>query len=571
MNERTFALALVAGVGLLAAPPASAQSDAVLARVGEEVVTLADVQAEVRRFAEPDRETTPWYQRRSFYEPFEAPAPVTAADRHAALDRLVRMALFAQGALSAEDGTDVQARTEHYERLFCTWRTAQEAFFPPADLLTSAAIAEFREQRTTVWFGRQIVSETEENANVVLGRLMTGADFPSLAKELSIDIGSRAAGGQMWPLRFGDWYPDILTVLLDQKPGDIGGPALTHFGYHVFHCDSILYEFETEEMIPSMRLKHLRKRSGVLAQMPAWVAEKVEEHGVRLIDEGVAEALTWMRPVGSTYLPPAPAHDYTPTSHPVATTAAGDTISVADMFEYVGALSIDDWPRPENVVSVRNAATRLALATALARLNRQGEYPVSADKESRIRVATLYALSEAYFEREVAVAEVDSAMAERIMVERPEYFMVPETISISAIGLETKKQADEVWSWIDGGMSFEEAAVQAKQLDAHAVYAPHTPFFPKGAFPEWDELLFSMNIGDVSEPVMAGGGWQIYRVNQTRDPRPMRRIELSDEELHERAVGILTHEAKEAHATRLRERFPVRIDEAEVERYLGSV
>lgn len=251
--------------------------------------------------------------------------------------------------------------------------------------------------------------------------------------------------------------------------------------------------------------------------------------------------------------------------------AAGDTISVADMFEYVGALSIDDWPRPENVVSVRNAATRLALATALARLNRQGEYPVSADKESRIRVATLYALSEAYFEREVAVAEVDSAMAERIMVERPEYFMVPETISISAIGLETKKQADEVWSWIDGGMSFEEAAVQAKQLDAHAVYAPHTPFFPKGAFPEWDELLFSMNIGDVSEPVMAGGGWQIYRVNQTRDPRPMRRIELSDEELHERAVGILTHEAKEAHATRLRERFPVRIDEAEVERYLGSV
>jgi len=60
-----------------------------------------------------------------------------------------------------------------------------------------------------------------------------GADFSKLAKELSEEPGAKESGGSLGFFSKDKMVPEFAEAAFSQKPGEIGGPVRTQFGWHV--------------------------------------------------------------------------------------------------------------------------------------------------------------------------------------------------------------------------------------------------------------------------------------------------------------------------------------------------
>ncbi len=85
---------------------------------------------------------------------------------------------------------------------------------------------------------KQIVVRTRRDAQEVRRKLQMGADFERLAKDLSIDRKSGAAGGRMsTPIRPADGA--LWAVCKGLRRGDISDIARSRYGYHILKIESI--------------------------------------------------------------------------------------------------------------------------------------------------------------------------------------------------------------------------------------------------------------------------------------------------------------------------------------------
>jgi EpsD family peptidyl-prolyl cis-trans isomerase len=79
---------------------------------------------------------------------------------------------------------------------------------------------------------RHILVRTEEEAKYALDRAKKER-FEALAKELSKDNATAGNGGDLGYLRREQVFPDFAQAAFDLKPGEVGGPVKTPFGYHI--------------------------------------------------------------------------------------------------------------------------------------------------------------------------------------------------------------------------------------------------------------------------------------------------------------------------------------------------
>ncbi|WP_205683817.1 stalk domain-containing protein [Brevibacillus migulae] len=80
---------------------------------------------------------------------------------------------------------------------------------------------------------RHILVNTEAEANQIIERLDDGESFASLAKELSLDPGSKGNGGLYADLPVTQWIEEFKQATLTQEIGKVGKPVKTDYGYHV--------------------------------------------------------------------------------------------------------------------------------------------------------------------------------------------------------------------------------------------------------------------------------------------------------------------------------------------------
>lgn len=110
---------------------------------------------------------------------------------------------------------------------------------PVSDAETKAAYEEFKKQvGDKEYRARHILVKTEAEAKDVIAQLAKGADFAKLAKEKSLDPGSKDKGGDL------DWFSpagmvrpfsDAVTKL--QKGLYTTVPVQTQFGWHVIKLE----------------------------------------------------------------------------------------------------------------------------------------------------------------------------------------------------------------------------------------------------------------------------------------------------------------------------------------------
>lgn len=91
-----------------------------------------------------------------------------------------------------------------------------------------------------------LLEATDSNEKVRLAaeqvrtRLRAGADFASLARELSDDLGTRNEGGMIADITPGRTDPAFETALFAlEKPGQISAVVKSRFGYHVIELVSV--------------------------------------------------------------------------------------------------------------------------------------------------------------------------------------------------------------------------------------------------------------------------------------------------------------------------------------------
>ena len=81
--------------------------------------------------------------------------------------------------------------------------------------------------------GSAAEDQAKARAEAALGRIRGGADFAQVAKEMSEDPATASRGGDLGLIAAGELVPEVDKLIQSLKPGELGGPIRSPFGYHV--------------------------------------------------------------------------------------------------------------------------------------------------------------------------------------------------------------------------------------------------------------------------------------------------------------------------------------------------
>jgi len=205
---------------------AEAQGDRVLAQIGNQTVTEADLDEMANAVPEKFRPlyTSPEGRKRTLdyvvnVYVLAAEAQNQGLDKTAKVQKLMeftRKDLLARLYLD-KMSKEVPAPTEQEAKEFYDKNSAQ--FSTPESLHL-----------------HHILVKTEKEAKDVLERLKKGEKFPDLASQVSI-CPSKSKGGNLDWLPRGSLLPEIEDVAFNMKNGQITGPVKSKFGYHVLFLE----------------------------------------------------------------------------------------------------------------------------------------------------------------------------------------------------------------------------------------------------------------------------------------------------------------------------------------------
>lgn len=225
--------------GAAAGPAPTPTAEPLAALVNGQAITLAAFEKETARYEIGQREL--------------GLDPASDGDyRAAVLDQMITAALIAQAAraggvtvsdaeVEAEYGAVVEAAGG--QAALEAW-LARHLFTPQEfrEALRDQLLASTMQHRIAAGVpaageqvhARHIVVATEAEAQSLLQRLESGADFATLAYTYSLDLSTRANGGDLgWFPRGRLTVPEVEAVVFDLAAGRYGPVVASALGYHV--------------------------------------------------------------------------------------------------------------------------------------------------------------------------------------------------------------------------------------------------------------------------------------------------------------------------------------------------
>lgn len=107
------------------------------------------------------------------------------------------------------------------------------------------------------------VQKAKARAEKLLKQIRAGADFATLAREYSDDKSSAEKGGDLGEVTPGILPPKLEAAAFALKPGEVGGPVRTSFGFHVVKLTGFTPEQRKPfDAVKQEVLDRLRKRKG---------------------------------------------------------------------------------------------------------------------------------------------------------------------------------------------------------------------------------------------------------------------------------------------------------------------
>ena len=165
-----------------------------------------------------------------------------ATKRRVLVEYLIETSRFAEAA----DRDKLSSGPEFDTRL-ADWRqkAMRDAFFEKSvrgGIGEAAAKALYDDQIKSIPLeeevqARHILVETEEKIKDIADKIAKGGDFSALAKESSIDGGSREDGGMLGFFGKGQMVPPFEQAAFAMKKGEISKPVKSQFGWHLIKLE----------------------------------------------------------------------------------------------------------------------------------------------------------------------------------------------------------------------------------------------------------------------------------------------------------------------------------------------
>lgn len=129
-----------------------------------------------------------------------------------------------------------------------------------------------------------ILVEDEAKAKEIKEKLDNGGDFEALAKEFSIDGGSKGKGGALGVTKYNTLVPEFVVGLNSIKEGEISAPVKSQFGYHIIkYKDAKVTSFEDAKDSIKTKLEGEQKSKIYDEKLEEWNKElKVKIYEDRL-------------------------------------------------------------------------------------------------------------------------------------------------------------------------------------------------------------------------------------------------------------------------------------------------
>jgi peptidyl-prolyl cis-trans isomerase C len=226
---------LIFGVSFVPAGRVSAQSEVILAKVGDKVITQKDFEEFLSRNMS-----------------FRRNRPYSPEEKKAMLDNLVRS--FVVVAEAEKDKLDETPEFKSKMKLYRVEVLIQEYFakLPSVNVPEEEIETLIKEHpallpKETLQL-KEIMVNTEKEANAIYDELKKGADFSKTAVDKS-KAESRVSGGSMRPISRAMLPKPLEEVAFSLKQGEFSKPIKTEKGYY------ILYLTERKEKSPEEMAK----------------------------------------------------------------------------------------------------------------------------------------------------------------------------------------------------------------------------------------------------------------------------------------------------------------------------
>lgn len=469
------------------------------------------------------------------------------------VERALDFRLFVAAAESegfAEDEEVVQ-RVETFHRQLAATRYGEEQTLTGASV-DREEIEEFTDRLYTLHHLREIGTRTRSAAERAAARLRAGEDFAAVCKEFST-LPSKLHNGAA-TLRIDQIPAGIRDWAATATPGDISPVAETPTGFILYQYESgeaseppayvlsetrimsLLLQARVEELRRELRERLRREANARLVVKPeaAWFRDGSDQDGdlVLATADGVEPAT--VQQVRDALL--------------LSEESMADDELVAEVAEYLARSIVDD---------------RLLQAEAMK--SKWADDPEILRQVASFRDKLLVTAIKA----ELIYADIEPSEEElrEMFAAEQDQWRLPDQVETRHILVESEEDARQVLAELAAGAGFEELAEKYSIDEATASRGGYVGWVVPGRIhPSLDEVLFEMEVGEVSEPVQSPVGWHILKVIRRAEGQP-RTFEQVRNKFTEKVLEKRKAEARAKWLKLLRERvewrtFPENYDAA---------
>jgi len=381
---------------------------------------------------------------------------------------------------------------------------------------TDREIKDFYKKMGTELKARHILVKTEDEAKAIYKSLKDGASFEETARQKSQDPGSAPRGGDLGWFGWGRMVQAFQKAAFELKPGQLGKPVKTPFGFHIIMVDST----RPAEIKPFDQMKDMIKQQ-LTASKPREMAteyvDKIKSSARVKINKEVLALLAAKQPMtqGPAPLPPLGTDEE---NKKTIVNYSGGSWTVEEFYNKLNKMfgGNADLRNPEMLQQQVEAMLVEDLLLARAKSKSLENNP---KVKQQLEKAWDEMLATALYQSEVSPKVSVSPESVKVYYSRhKKEFYQPAKAVVSQITTRTKPEAEAVYKLLSQGADFA-ATASEKSIDwtkssggALGEVSQNDP-----RYPEVSKMAFASPLNQVSRPFAVKDGFAVIKVS-ARNP-----------------------------------------------------
>ncbi|MDP2806646.1 MAG: peptidylprolyl isomerase, partial [bacterium] len=424
---------------------------------------------------------------------------------------------------------------------------------------TDKEIKDYYKRMGTEVKARHILVKTDSLAKAIYKSLKDGADFEETAKQKSQDPGSAPRGGDLGWFGWGRMVQAFQKAVFDLKPGQLGKPVQTPFGFHIIRMDST----RPAEIKPFDQMKDMIKQQ-LTASKPREMAteyvEKIKSSANIKIKKEVLDLLAAKQPQVMGPAPLPPLGDEAEKKKTIVTYSGGSwTVEV--FYNKLNKMFGGNADLRNSAVLEQQVQAMLVEDLLMARAKSKG-LENNPKVKQQMEKAWDEMLAAAFYQAEVGPkVSVNPESVKVYYAKNKKAFYQPAKAVVSQIITRTKPEAEAVYKLLSQGADFAATAAE-RSVDwtkssggALGEVAQNDP-----RFPEVSKMAFAAGLNQVTRPFAVKDGFAVIKVSARTPGKQMSFDEVKASIEQNMAQGqeqILYLSLIEA----LKSKYPVTVDE----------